>query len=170
MSYWKSFGVALFVAVCLLGEATGSAQAQTATEWSGGKVTTLEGGSVAYGINDKGQAVGAGSFGATEWSGGEVITLGGLPASTRSVAQSINGAGLAVGYSEYDNNIGNPAVLYATEWSGSSIIDLAGLPGSTTSNAYSINSTGQAVGYSLANGTHAIEWNGGKVIDLSRDS
>jgi hypothetical protein len=46
MSYWKSFGLALFAVVCLLGETTGSARAQCtscATEWSGGAVINLGG-------------------------------------------------------------------------------------------------------------------------------
>ena len=47
MSHWKSFGFALFAAVCLLGEGTGSAQAQCisgcATEWSGGNFFNLGG-------------------------------------------------------------------------------------------------------------------------------
>ena len=66
MSYWKSFGVAIFAAAWLLGEATGSAQAQCtssgcATEWSGGSAINLGGlllGSQAFSINDAGQVVG----------------------------------------------------------------------------------------------------------------
>ena len=71
MSYWKSFGVSIFAAVCLLGETAGSAQAVTcgffndcATEWSGGAVINLGGlsgttFSQALGINDGGQVVGS---------------------------------------------------------------------------------------------------------------
>ena len=46
MSYWKSFSLAIFAALCLLGETPGAAQAQSAqhaTEWSGGKVVNLGG-------------------------------------------------------------------------------------------------------------------------------
>jgi hypothetical protein len=62
MSYWRSFGVAIFVAVGLLAETAGSAHAQCsldqcAVEWSGGNVKVLGSGQ-AYGINDAGQAVG----------------------------------------------------------------------------------------------------------------
>jgi hypothetical protein len=85
MSNWKSFGLAVFAVVCLLGETTGSAHAQRiicATEWSGSRVINL--GSLsdslfseAYGINGTGQAVGDADFGAgeyaTEWSGNRVI-------------------------------------------------------------------------------------------------
>jgi probable HAF family extracellular repeat protein len=79
---------------------------------------------------------------ATEWSGGSIIDLGGLPGSFGSVAQSINDAGQAVGYSFFVDGRER-----ATEWSGGSIIDLGGLPGSLyQSVAYSINAAGQAVG------------------------
>jgi uncharacterized membrane protein len=108
---------------------------------------------------------GQSGFYAAEWTGGNVINPGGLPDSTRSVANGINGSGQAVGHSEFDS-IGKPAVFHATEWSGSSIIDLGGLPGSTTSDAFSINDTGRAVGYSDVNGARATEWNDGSVIDL----
>ena len=76
-----------------------------ATEWSRGSVTNLGGlpgftDSVAYAINDAGQAVGSsivgGQVDATEWSRGSVINLGGLPGST-SVAYGINDAGQAGG-------------------------------------------------------------------------
>jgi uncharacterized membrane protein len=86
MSYWKSFGLAVFVGLCLLGEATGSAQAQCnnsvcATEWSGNEIVNLGGlpGSTtsgAFSINNVGQAVGSSdSVYATQWSGGHVINL-----------------------------------------------------------------------------------------------
>jgi hypothetical protein len=66
MSHWKSFGLALFAAVCLLGAGTGLALAKCdpcAIEWSGGSVINLGGlpgstQSVAQSINAAGQAVG----------------------------------------------------------------------------------------------------------------
>ena len=133
MSLCKTFGLAIFAALCLLGESIGSAHAQYyATEWSGGKVINLGGmpgstSSVAEGINNAGQAVGVsivrGVDYATEWSGGKVINLGGLPGSTFSAAYGINNAGQAVG----ESIVGG--VAYATEWSGGSVIKLGGLPG-----------------------------------------
>jgi hypothetical protein len=57
MSQWKSFALALFAAVCLLGEATGSARAQYAVEWSGpDNLGGLPGAtsSIANGVNDFG--------------------------------------------------------------------------------------------------------------------
>jgi uncharacterized membrane protein len=89
MSHWNSFGLAIFAAVCLLGEATGSAQAQIATEWSDGGVIKLGGlpgstDSGALAINNVGQVVGVSGGEAVEWSGGSVIDLG------PGIAESIN--------------------------------------------------------------------------------
>ena len=66
MSRCKALGLAIFVVVCVLGEAIGSARAQCtscATEWSGGDVINLEGlpgsfTSEAVSINNAGHAVG----------------------------------------------------------------------------------------------------------------
>ena len=55
MSHWKSFGPAILVALGLLDETAGSAQAQCAS---------------------------FGAYCATEWSGGSVINLGGLSGYT----------------------------------------------------------------------------------------
>ena len=112
MSNWKSFGLAIFAAIGLLGKATGSAQAQlynNATEWSGGDIINLGvlagwTSSGATGINDAGQVagyritgeVGSGDQTATEWSGGNIINLGGLPGATFSRADGINNAGQVV--------------------------------------------------------------------------
>jgi probable HAF family extracellular repeat protein len=159
MSHWKSFGPAIFAAVCLLGGTAGSVHAQCsnfsgsgacATEWSGRNVINLGGlpgsyESVANGINDAGQVVGwslVGGLHATEWSGGSGIDLGGLPGFTHSLALGINDSGQVVGYSI----VGDVFVWHATEWSGGSVIDLGGLPGSTGSIAYGINDSGHAVG------------------------
>jgi probable HAF family extracellular repeat protein len=149
MSHWRSFGLAIFAAFCLLGEATGSARAQCnpcATEWSHSKATNLGGlpgipSSQAESINEAGQAVGfsgndelqVGTY-AIEWSGGKVIDLGGLPGFMSSMARGINDAGQVVGASLVG------ATVDATEWSGGKVIDLG--PG----EAVSTNNVGQAVG------------------------
>jgi uncharacterized membrane protein len=131
MSHWKSFGLAIFAAGCLLNETTDPAHAQCnpcATEWSGGSVIELPSlpgatDSVALGINDMGQAVGQSLVGgvtyATEWSDGSVIELPGLPSATDSVALGINDAGEAVGQSLVGGVEG-----FAVEWSDGSVIDL----------------------------------------------
>ena len=177
MSHWKVFGLAIFAAICLLGETTGSAHAQCnsfvtdcATEWSGSSVINLRAlpGSIlsdARSINDAGQAVGSSQIGndlhATEWKGGSVINLGGLSGSTSSTALGINDAGQIVG----ESTVGG--VSNATEWSGSSIINLGGLPGSTSSNADGINHAGRVVGVSVVGGVEiATEWIGENVINL----
>ena len=177
MSYWKSCGLAACVAVCLLGETAGSAQAVTcgfsnmcATEWSDGSIINLGAlpgstSSVAGGINDSGQAVGSSFVGAltyaTEWSGGKITNLGSLPGFTSSAADGINAAGQVVGSSSDDFS------HYATEWSGGSAINLGGLPGSTESQAFSINDDGQIVGVSYIDGVeYATEWSGGAIINL----
>jgi uncharacterized membrane protein len=133
MSFWKSFGLGIFAALCLLGEITGSAHAQCeyacAIEWSGSGTFRVLGNlpgsdfSVAQGINDAGQAVGVSNGSgigvvATEWSSsGKVINLGGLPGGEPI---SINDAGQAAGLS----SVGSTVV--ATEWSGigGSVINL----------------------------------------------
>ena len=108
----------------------------------------------------KAQAVGVSGFGggveATEWSGGSVIDLG------PGIAESINHAGLAVGYSP------GLALWTATEWSGGSVIHLQNLPGATESLAYRINDAGQVVGLSFIGSdlVYATEWSGGSVINL----
>jgi hypothetical protein len=115
MSHWKSFGFALFAAVCLLGEGIGSAHAECdlsaacATEWSGGGIINL-GQGTAYSINGASQAAGFSVVGgvevATEWSSASVINLGGLPGSTQSFAYGINDAGQVVGSSQIGGVLG----------------------------------------------------------------
>ena len=87
MAYWRSFGLAIFAAMCLLSETFSPAHAQSgifATEWSNGTIINLGGlpgstRSEAYGIKDAGQVVGFsvvnGVDYATEWSSGQVINL-----------------------------------------------------------------------------------------------
>jgi hypothetical protein len=160
MSHWKSFGLAIFAVVYLLGAtclayAGCNPGADCAVEWSHGSATDLGNlpGSIAseaLRINDAGQAVGVSVSGsllyATEWSHGKVINLGGLPGYMTSAAFDINDAGHAVGYSEVGG------VDYAVEWNHGKVINLSGLPGSTGSYAYGINNAGQVAGYSEVSG------------------
>jgi probable HAF family extracellular repeat protein len=187
MSQWKSFGLAIFAAVGLLGETASSARAQCsiagnpcATEWSHGSAINIGGlpgsnESQAYGINDRGQAVGYSDVGGldypTEWRHGSVIDLGRLSDSAESIAFSINDAGQAVGFST-----GN-SIRYqeATEWNHGSVIGLGVLPvpGFNSSVASAINNAGQVVGQSSCRSVVcsgpiglATEWSSGKIIDL----
>src|ERR1700722_9007704 len=106
MSYWKSFGLAIFAAICLLGVTASSVSAQCvvgcATEWSHGSAADLGSlpgsiDSIANSINNVGQVVGYSSNGfltyATKWSHGSAINLGSLPDSAEGIASSINDAG-----------------------------------------------------------------------------
>jgi uncharacterized membrane protein len=77
-----------------------------AVEWSGGSIIKLGDlpgiafASVAYSINDAGQAAGyIQTSQAAEWSGGGAINLGLLPGATYGAALGINGAGQVVGFS-----------------------------------------------------------------------
>lgn len=155
MAYWRSFGLAIFAAVCLLSGTFSSAHAQSifATEWSNGTVINLGGlpgstRSEAYGINDAGQVVGFsvvnGVDYATEWSNGQIINLGG------GIGYAINNAGQVVG-------IGPGG---AAEWSNGQVINLGG------AGAYAINRAGQVAGTSAESGGRATEWSNGSVIDL----
>ena len=89
MSHWKSFGLAIFVAVGLLGESVGLAYAQC--------------------IRSSEQPLCA-----TEWSSGGPINLGGPPGFTTSAAAGINDAGQVVGYSLVGNG---SYVVFATRTS-----------------------------------------------------
>jgi uncharacterized membrane protein len=97
MSHWKSFGPAILVALGLLGETAGSAQAQFATEWSGGSVINL-GSGTASGMNNAGQAVGFNGNRALEWANGSIIKLPDFQGSIGSGALGINDMGQAVGW------------------------------------------------------------------------
>jgi probable HAF family extracellular repeat protein len=163
MSHWKSFGLAIFAAVGLLGETVGPAHAQCtpipnfncATEWSGGSVINLGGASTlsqAFAINNAGQVVGQSGNDAVIWSGGSIINLG------RGLPYAINNAGQVVGLSPGG----------ATEWSGGSVINLGLLAGSTFGQPLAINDAGQVAGLSAGGGggETATEWSGGSVINL----
>jgi uncharacterized membrane protein len=65
-----------------------------------------------------------------------------LPGSFGSMANSINNAGQAVGFSFIRGDLS----VQATEWSGGSVIDLRTLPGSFGGAVSSINDAGRAVG------------------------
>ena len=185
MSHGKSFGLAIFAAVGLLGETTGSAYAQRYA------LTDL-GPGVALGLNDAGQVVGyslvdgnPGHPVATLWNGGMTAILGTLPGWTDSFAAGINDAGTVVGYSgpvPTNANLFNGIAAnfpvgsfngQATSWSGGAINDLGALAGSVGSVATGINNAGQVTGYSTfepvccAGFPHATLSNGGTITDLS---
>ena len=123
-------------------------------------------GSVALGINNRGQVVGY-SFttqgqDAVLWQDGTMTVLELLPGFTTGAAFDINNRGQIVGVN------GNPAgVFHAVLWHGDAVIDLGTLPGGHTSVAHAINNRRQIVGESFGTGdSHAVLWSHGALFDL----
>lgn len=156
--------------------------------WKNGVMTDIGPGgrggkssSIAYCINDSGQAVGRVKF----WSGTttHAYILSGQYAGTNlgnwygvsgsSVANSINMAGQVVGRSHLPND---NSVQHAVLWNGlEGMVDLGVLPGSTFSGstyseAKSINNAGQVVGWAYTadlSAAGAILWADGAMTDLA---
>ena len=125
-------------------------------------------GSVALGINNRGQVVGdidasSGYSHAALWSDGAVVDLGTLGGDW-SVAFGINDLGQIVGHSLLPSG-----VAHAVLWEGGSATDLGGL-GSGPSVAWDINNDGQAVGdCGVGWGwwiSHACLWDANGIHDL----
>lgn len=149
-----------------------------ATLWSNGSVTdlgTLGGAgtkSMAYGINNAGQIVGASNIStdtvwhATLWDKGSVTNLGSVTGYDSGLALSINNGGQIVGDSLMSvSTIPNVYNIRATLWSDGIVIDLGTL-GGTESQPLSINDNGQIVGDSsiTVNGAkQAVIWNANSI-------
>jgi chitinase len=119
--------------------------------------------SVAYALNNLGQAVGVSSNPtadiATLFSNGAITNLNTLGADV-SVATSIGGSGQVVGY----NFFGAGAFLY----SNGKMVSLGVPPGATSSYANAINGTGQIAGviYLASGPSHAALYSNGVWTDL----
>lgn len=130
----------------------------------------------AFGINDKGQAVGGsgicGPFNpssfthAVLWQNGTVKNLGSLGGAMLNAALIINNRGEVVGASD----LAGDAVYHAFLWTeNTGMQDLGTLPGDSVSSAESINEKSQAVGFSCdQNGNcRAVLWKNGVATDLN---
>jgi probable HAF family extracellular repeat protein len=132
--------------------------------------------SVAFGINDSGDVVGAsGPCGipdtsalcvhAVVWRNGLVFNLPGLGGVMNNCAFAINNAGQIVGMSDPQGD----ATTYAVLWQNGAMTNLGVLPGDVLSVAYDINAQGQVVGQSCdADGNcRAFLWDQGVIMDLN---
>jgi probable HAF family extracellular repeat protein len=154
------------LSLALLGLAAGPARAQSLALQNLG---TLGGtGSLAFGLNDRGQVVGASTTAAGAphaflWEKGQMTDLGTL-GGTDSVAFGINDHGQVVGASYTTGDAARHAFL----WEQGQMTDLGTL-GGNISIAYAINNRGQVVGE--ANTTenaanHAFLWEKARMTDL----
>ena len=147
---------AILAAVCLLGIGASHSGAANATTYTLTELFPLAGydDSMAFGINNLGQAVGV-SGGAVIWnSDGTPTALNPLPGGGLSAALGINDAGQVVGYSGETGAV----TAHAAIWNGTTPTDLGPV------YADGINNIGQVVGTNADN--HAVVWNGTTPTDL----
>lgn len=133
--------------------------------------------SMAYAINNQGQAVGYSEYPMTadsivqhavRYDNGSVVDLGTLPGDYGSVATGINNQGEVAG-SSYGSS-GGKGTAHAFVYNGKNLVDLGTLAGGDYTEATGINDQGQVVGggYTSANGTeHAFVSSGGVMTDLN---
>jgi probable HAF family extracellular repeat protein len=125
---------------------------------------------VAFGINDRGQAVGysgtctAANY-AVVWENGAAIQLPDL-GDQGGIAFAINSHNQVVGQA-----VNSDGTALAAIWQNHTVAALGGLlPGDVASFATSINNRGQAVGSSFdsrGNWSHGLLWQNGMMIDLN---
>ncbi len=125
---------------------------------------------VAFGINDRGQAVGysgtcTSANYAVVWQNGIATKLPDL-GDPGAIAFAINNHNQVVGQA-----VNSDGTALATIWQNRTAAALGGLlPGDVSSFATSINNRGQAVGSSFdsrGNWSHGLLWQDGKMIDLN---
>jgi len=135
---------------------------------------------VAFGINDRGHAVGAsGSCAAFDpeigaplqplhallWQNGTVTDLGNLGGTMNNVAFILNNQGQVVGTS----GVPDLGRSHAFLWQDGVMTDLGTLPGDLDSGAVGINNRGQVVGISVdaSGSSRAFLWQNGVMTDLN---
>lgn len=151
--------------------------------WQNGKIKnlpllpsdTVDTEASAFGINDKGQAVGGSGncvswTHALLWQDGKTTDLGNLGGTLYLYGISINNQGQVVGLSSVSGNASWHGFLWQKR---TGMIDLGTLPGGDTSAAISINNNGQIVGwscyqpYSECTLATAVLWQNGVITDLN---
>jgi probable HAF family extracellular repeat protein len=133
--------------------------------------------SLAFGINDRGDAVvgASGQCGplsnignavhAVLWKNGKPKDLGNLGGSVFNAAFSVNDRGQIVGIS----GVAGSGAFHAFLWKKGKMSDLGTLPGGVYSLPNTINDRGQVVGFSIdASGNNtAVIWENGSIKDLN---
>src|SRR5579884_1497210 len=134
--------------------------------------TLIPGGSsIAQGINDKGQVVGAATVGPDQLHAflydGTLHDLGTL-GGNNSGAYRINVNGEVVGFAEVPGATPGDG-QHAFAYLNGKMVDLGVLPGASASVAEDVNSSGTIVGYSsdLSGNQHAVALAGGQAFDLN---
>jgi probable HAF family extracellular repeat protein len=133
--------------------------------------------SVAFDINDRGDAVGASgdcgnandsstAFHAVLWQNGSPVDLGNLGGAINNVALSLNSRGDVVGFS----NLPSDATFHPFMWrKRTGIVDLGMLPGDAFGFASGINDQDQAVGQvcDASGDCRGFIWQAGVMTDLN---
>jgi probable HAF family extracellular repeat protein len=126
--------------------------------------------SQAYGVNDRGEAVGISGFpsNGAAWMREGLLAIGtALPSPSDSIAVDINKRGDVVGHSLSGTSAGR--TWRAFLWRDGALTDLGTLPGHDSSYGAAINDRGEIAGNSFrwsSGPTHVVLWRDGAIHDL----
>jgi probable HAF family extracellular repeat protein len=129
--------------------------------------------SIAYGIDNAGQIVGA-AFNSAQnshaflYAGGIMNDLGTL-GGPNSYATAVNAAGQITGYSDLTGSSSGDSLYHAFLYTGGQLNDLGILSPYTDSNGVQINSSGQIIGglYSTSLDSNSFLYNNGGMTNLT---